>query len=60
MSEFKITSIKTFQWTTIAVQWLGLSASTEGVMGLIPGQGTEILHGMQPARENFKNKNLSK
>lgn len=42
----------------MAVQWLGLSASTEGVMGLIPGQGTEIRNAA--SKENFKNKNLSK
>ena len=60
MSEFKIMSIKTFQWTSMAVQWFGLCASTEGVMGLILGQGTKILHVMQPARENFLNKNFSK
>ena len=60
MSEFKIMSIKIFQWTSMAVQWLGFCASTEGVMGLIPGQGTKILHVMQPVRENFKNKNFSK
>ena len=53
MSEFKIMSIKTFKWTSMAVQWFGLCASTEGVMGLILGQRTKILHVMQPARENF-------
>jgi len=26
------------------VQWLRLRASTAGVMGLIPGQGTKISH----------------
>jgi len=44
----------------MAVQCFGLCASTEGVMGLILGQGTKILHVMQPARENFLNKNFSK
>ena len=29
--------------TSLAVQWLGLRASTSGAMGSIPGQGTKIL-----------------
>ena len=29
-------------WTSLVVQWLRLSASTAGGMGLIPGQGTKI------------------
>ena len=28
----------------LTVQWLGLCASTAGGRGLIPGQGTKILH----------------
>ena len=28
----------------MAVQWLGRCASTAGGMGLIPGEGTKILH----------------
>ena len=30
--------------TSLVVQWLGLHASTAGDTGLIPGQGTKILH----------------
>ena len=33
-----------YQKNTLAVQWLGLHASTAGGTGLIPGQGTKILH----------------
>ena len=29
-------------WTLLAVQWLGLHASTAGDTGLIPGPGTKI------------------
>ena len=29
---------------SLTVQWLGLCASTAGGRGLIPGQGTKILH----------------
>ena len=32
--------------TSLMVQWLRLHASPAGVMGLIPGQGTKILHAM--------------
>ena len=31
-------------WTSLVVQWLRLCSSTAGVMGLIPGRGTKILH----------------
>ena len=30
--------------TSLAVQWLGLCASTAGATGSIPGQGTKIPH----------------
>ena len=30
--------------TSLVVQWLRLCASTEGVAGSIPGQGTKIPH----------------
>ena len=30
--------------TSLAVQWLKLCSSTAGDLGLIPGQGTRILH----------------
>ena len=29
---------------SLAVQWLGLHASTAGGTGLIPGQGAKVLH----------------
>ena len=29
-------------WTSLAVQWLRLQASTTGAVGSIPGQGTKI------------------
>ena len=32
---------------SLAVQWLGVRASTAGAMGLIPGQGTKIPQAMQ-------------
>ena len=32
--------------TSLMVQWLRLHTSPAGVMGLIPGQGTKILHAM--------------
>ena len=35
---------KTFG-NSLMVQWLGLSISTEGGTGLIPGWGTYMLHG---------------
>ena len=33
--------------TFLAIQWLRLWTSTSGATGLIPGQGTKILHAMQ-------------
>ena len=33
--------------TSLTVQWLKLHASTSGGAGLIPGQGTKILHAAQ-------------
>ena len=32
--------------SSLAVQWLGLRASTAGGTGSIPGQGTKIPHAM--------------
>ena len=32
---------------SLVVQWLELPASTAGGTGLIPGQGTKILHAVQ-------------
>ena len=37
--------------TSLAVQWLRLCASTAGGMGLIPGQGTKILHAAQHSQK---------
>ena len=36
----------------MAVQWLGLCASTAGVTGFIPGQGTEIPQVLQHSKQN--------
>ena len=36
----------------LVVQWLRFHASTAGGMGLIPGQGTNILHALPPKIEN--------
>ena len=33
--------------TPLAVQWLRLYAFTVGDIGLIPGQGTKLLHAVQ-------------
>ena len=40
---------------SLAIQWLGLHASTAGDTGSIPGQGTKILHVIQRSQ---KGKNL--
>ena len=40
----KVSRIKKITGTSLAVQWLGLWASTAGDMGLIPGRGTKIPH----------------
>ena len=40
---------------SLAVQWLGFCASTEGDTGLIPGQGTKI---PQATRHSQKKKKL--
>ena len=37
--------------TSLLVQWLGLWASTEGVVGSIPSQGTKILQAAQPGQK---------
>ena len=36
------------------VQWLGLQASTARDMGLIPGQGTKILHAVWYSKKKKK------
>ena len=42
--------------TTLAVQWLKLHASTEGSMGLIPGQGGKrVCLVMQPLKKRKEN-----
>ena len=38
----------------LVVQWLELHASTAGDMGLIPGQGTKILHAVQRGQKKKK------
>ena len=38
------------------VQWLRLCASNAGGMGLIPGQGTKILHASRCGKEKKKKK----
>ena len=38
------------------VQWLRLCASNAGGMGLIPGQGTKILHASRSGKEEKKKK----
>ena len=43
---------------SLAVQWLRLRASTAGGTGLIPGQGTKILHAMWHGQKKQKNKKL--
>ena len=40
----------------LAVQWLGLCASTAGGRGLIPGQGTKIPHAVRHSRGNKEKK----
>ena len=45
--------------TSLAVQWLGLHASTAGGMGSIPGRGTKILQAVG-RRQKKKNKEKGK
>ena len=46
--------LKQPQWlgTSLAVQWLGLLASTTGGTGSIPGGGTKIPHAVWPKKSN--------
>ena len=44
------------QGTSLAVQWLGLCASTAGGTGSIPGQGTKILQASQCGQNKQTNK----
>ena len=41
---------------SLLVQWLRHHTSTSGGMGLIPGQGTKILHATQCDQQNLKQK----
>ena len=43
---------------SLAVQWLGLHASTARVTGLIPGWGTKVLQAMLHGQKNKKLKNI--
>ena len=51
-----------FSGTSLAVQQLGLHASTAGGTGLIPGRGTKILHAPRcgPKQTKTENKNNKK
>ena len=42
--------------TSLAVQWLGLHASTAGGPGSIPDRGTKILQAAWHCQKNFKKK----
>ena len=44
--------------TSLAVQWLGLRASTAGGTGSIPGPGTKIPHAMQKKKRERENLSL--
>ena len=48
----------TFLGAYLAVQWLRLSASTAGSMGLIPGRGTKISHAMRSVAKKERNTSL--
>ena len=45
-----------FGGTYLVVQWLRLPASTAGGTGLIPGQGTKILHAAWRGQKKKKEK----
>ena len=45
---------------SLAVQWLGLHASTAGGMGSIPGHGTKILQVVQYGKKNLETKQNKK
>ena len=44
--------------TFLVVQWLGLWPSTTGVMHLIPGQGTKIMHAAWCGKKKKKKKEI--
>ena len=45
---------RTVLGNSLAIQWLGLSTSTAGGMGSIPGRGTKIPHAAQHGQKNDK------
>ena len=47
-------------WNFLAVQWLGLHASTAEGMGSIPGQGTKIPHAVRYGLRKKKNVTIRK
>ena len=53
---FKISYIKVPCGTSLAVWWLRLRASTAWGLGLIPGQGTKILHAARHGQIKKKKK----
>ena len=57
-TKFQFCQMKS-SWDSLAVQWLELCASTAGGMGLIPGQGTEILQATQHGQKQKKKKKKS-
>ena len=46
--------------TSVLVQWLRFLASTAGGTGLIPGQGTEILHVLQQKKKKSNRLDFAK
>ena len=51
---------KRFWGTFLEVQWLRLHAPNVGGMGLIPGQGTKILHAMWQHQKKGKKEKILK
>ena len=49
-------SVMCYHGPSLAVQWLGLWASTAGATGSILGQGTKIPHAEQQGQKILKNK----
>ena len=47
----EILSKKSYEGTSLAVQWLRLHASTAGDVGSIPDRGTKIPHAVQWGRK---------
>ena len=44
--------------TSLAIQWLGLSASNAGGTDSISSQGTKIPHAVRHSQKTFKLKNI--